>query len=510
MANEHVVDFDELKKESVNLTPQEEPVEEERLTDKPIPQSIQNAPMSDGTVSIDSDGIIITDDDVSDINTESYDGPGMIIDTPEKRKEDTPVRIGPLANEERVTGINNTLNEMDEQIMEAHKQFMEITKGGKDIPRTEKTQIANIDEVTIILDKSGLGEVSFTEEEKKRIEKAKRIKLVEVSDKKLATLKIKKKLKKDDDFTVVQKSFDRSLSSVIALASGYTAKMSNISALEAIKLTQRPGTDTANSILEKWSLIYEKMKNVSCGSFETFDDFISNTAFADYNAFLYALICSSYPEEDAMTFTCRSEKCKDLPNKDFEIKYKNKGLIRTDLITEEQASAMQKIIEAAPILTEAKKVKEQSPVNQTMRLAFDDDSGIIVDCTIPSVKDVIERIHRNLDDELRSADNQIALLLATNIQAIYIPDYESTDEDEYEYTELTDIHHIVQAINQFTEYQTNLLGEYLDSITRKYLIRFGLPSVVCPRCHHDYGEFDVELDRIVFQRVQQRMETQIG
>lgn len=114
MANEEVLDFAELKKDSVSLTDNtvaDEPV----LTDAPIPESIMNAPMGDGNLSIDSEGIIITDDDVYGINTEEpYNGPGMIIDTP-KEKAPTAVRVGPMADEERVQGINNTLAEMDEE-----------------------------------------------------------------------------------------------------------------------------------------------------------------------------------------------------------------------------------------------------------------------------------------------------------------------------------------------------------------------------------------------------------
>lgn len=498
MSDNEVLNFDELKKEST------------RLTDHEIPASIQNAPMSDGSTSIDSDGLIITEDDFNDVNNGGeYNGPGAVIDTP-KPKEAPSYKVGPMANKERVEGIENTLNDMDEQIREAHEQFMKITKGGKEIPKVNEEKKADPEQVTIILDKSGLGEVTFTEEEKRRIEKAKKIRLVEVEDKKLSAIKIKKKLKKNDDFTVIQKSFDRSLSSVIAMASGYTAKMANISALEAIKLTQRPGKDTANSILEKWSLIYSKLKNVSIGDFKTFDDFIANTAFTDYNSFIYALLCSSYPEEDAITFTCRSEKCEKLPNPEFEVKYKNRTLIRSDLITEEQAEVISEIVKAAPILDEAKRVHEKSPVSQTLRFAFDDDSGIIIDFTIPSVKEIVERLYNQLDENLLTEENQIPILFAHNIKAIYIPDYDSTDEDEYEYNEITDLNHLVKVIKQFNEYQTNLIGEYLASITSKYTIRFGLQKVECPRCHYDYGEYDVELERIVFQRVQQRMETQIG
>lgn len=501
MSEETKIDFEELKKEAT------------LLTDPEIPESVMNAPMSDGNTSIDTDGLIISDDDFDDDevsrDTEAtYDGPGMVIDTP-KPQADTTYKVGPMANKERVEGVENTLADMDEQIIEAHKQFMEITKGGKAIPAADDEKKASPEEVTLIIDKSGMGSVVFTEEEKKRIELAKKIKLVEVSEKKLKTLKIKKKLTDEDNFEVVQKSFDKSLSPVIALASGYTGRMGNISAIEAIKLTQRPGDDTANTVLEKWSLIYEKLKDVSIGKFETFDDFLSNTAFADYDSFVYGLLCSSYPEEDSISFTCQTPECVKKGVADFEINYRNKELIRTDIITEEQKEAIAEIINSAAIVDEAKKVHEEAPVNQTFRFAFDDESGIIIDFGILSVKDVIERLYNKLSDDLLVEENRPAILLAHSIKAIYVPDYDA-EGDEYEYYEITDLNKIVATVNNFNEYQNNLITTFLDRLNSRYQIQFGFASVECPNCHHNYGEYNMDLDRIVFLRVQRRLNTQIG
>ena len=54
MSEETKIDFEELKKEAT------------LLTDPEIPESVMNAPMSDGNTSIDTDGLIISDDDFDD------------------------------------------------------------------------------------------------------------------------------------------------------------------------------------------------------------------------------------------------------------------------------------------------------------------------------------------------------------------------------------------------------------------------------------------------------------
>ena len=98
MSEENTLNFDELKNQA---TP---------LTDPEIPESVMNAPMHEGT-SIDTDGLIISDDEfdsaVDAHDTADYEGPGMIIDTPQP-KEDTSYKVGPMANKDRVEGVQNT------------------------------------------------------------------------------------------------------------------------------------------------------------------------------------------------------------------------------------------------------------------------------------------------------------------------------------------------------------------------------------------------------------------
>jgi hypothetical protein len=379
-------------------------------------------------------------------------------------------------------------------------------------PAGDGTLTGNED-VTILIDRAGLGKFEFTPEEKERIEHSKRIRIVEVEDKALKNLKIKKTVDGKDKFHILKRNFDKSLSPVIALASGYTCKMKNIAASEAIRMYQGPGEDTANSILDKWSVIYDKITDVSRGPFDDFEDFCKHTAFMDYDAFLYGMICSSYPEDDTIPFNCPKDKggC----GKDFEFAYNNKQMIRQDLIKPETKQIMANIINNAAYVDKAREFADASPVNNFERFLLDKESGIIIEIFIPSVYEMVERVFRKMDSnkDLSARENRPNILLAQGIKNIYIPDYESMTDDmdisDVDYIDVSGIEAIIEALKNLNEMQINLIAKKLNQMTEFYSLTFGFPSITCPHCKHDWGRYDMELDNILFRRVQQRVTTEI-
>lgn len=468
---------------------------------------------SDQNVTEDDTGLIISEEETVDAEPDTamanttenneYDGTGVVIDAPvEKTKHSAngALEIGPMANKERNDDVKKTLNEMDKEIAE-QKEIADKIKANKELEKTS-TEVDSGTTVEILIDKLGLSQIEFTEEEQKRIEYAKKLRVVEVDDLKLKTLNVKKKLTSAKDFNIIKKTFNKSLSPVIAIGSGYTAKMANVSAAEAIKMYQRPGPNTASSMLEKWSVIYDKLVDVSCGDFKDFEDFTERTAFTDYESFLYGMLCSSYPDKDSVEFTCNQERC----GKSFSIEYANKEMIRSDLITDEQKEIMANIITSAPILSEAKKVAEQAAVNQVKRIQLDDNSGIIIDFYLPSVKEMIHRVFENLNEELSREENRSSVIMAQNIKSIYLPDYDAQDGSYYE---ISDLEGVVHFLNDLNGQQIGIITNMIKKFANPYIIQFGLPKVVCPHCGHNYGAYDMEVDRILFQRVQQRMMTEI-
>lgn len=469
----------------------------------------------------DDDDVVIADeepeaaaDDGTDKAPAEYNGPGAVVEMPDKPAT-RGIGVGPLANKDTQQHVEKSLREMDEQIMAEHKKFLELTKNGTSVPAIDSSgkpvNPATAEEVTVLIDKLGMGESMFTEEEKKRIETAKRIKLVEVTNKELQTVKIAKKFDRTKQSNFVKQTFNRSLAPVVAAASGYTAKMRNVSSAESLQILQRPGEDSAKSMLEKWSLIYDKLVDPSCGEFKDFDDFIAKTAYADYNTFIYAILCNSYPETDAVSFTCNQPNCK----KDFNVDYKNRELIRRTDISKEQIEVLGNLMDTAAsgdVIKCEKYRAENSVIDKLVRFKVDDNSGILVDIYVPSVKEQCENIIPYITpDMVETEAGQRLVVMAHNIKSILIPSIEGdiNSFEDVEYVEADNLGDVVYLLGQLNEYQIGVIERMINSMLSPYVIRYGLDHVVCPFCKHDYGEYPMNLDRLLFQRVQRRMQTEL-
>jgi hypothetical protein len=384
----------------------------------------------------------------------------------------------------------------------------------KDAPEEVATErsadLAN--ELTLLIDKVGMGQLTFTEEEKKRIDAAKRIHLVEIEDKKLHTVKIRKKDPDNKQKKVfVPRKYNRSYAPVMALASLYMGKMMNVSSSESLQLIQRPAsTESTKALLEKWSLIYSKLTDCSVGDFKTFDDFISHTAYADYNNFIYTILCNSYPEEDVVTFTCTQPNCR----KDFDVKYNNRALYQVNDSSPEHVEVMRDLISRTTNFSKEDNYKymiENSIVNTMVRFRTDDVSAILVDIYVPSVKEQCENILPRITPDMVTGADPRLVVLAHNIRRILVPLNldEADDFDDLEYEEYDILEDIVELMKTFNDDQLATVEEMIGRMLRPYTISYGLDDVVCTNCGHHHGPYAMNLDNLLFQRVQRRTQTRI-
>lgn len=432
---------------------------------------------------------------------EDYDGPGAVIskedyDRMKKSQETKGFKVGQENTPETQESVKAYLADMDKDIEKA-KETAEKIKASDEY----KAKQNKVESVTVIIDKSGMGETIFTDEEMKKIEKADKIKLIEQTTETFKGIKIKKKYDKTKLHTVSKKVFDKTYSSFINVGSGYLGKMKSISSAEAIGLIQSAqGEQTANTISERWSLLYSKLAYTSIGEFKTFDDFLRNTAFTDYNVMVYAVICSTYPDEDKLSLTCVNKNCQ----KQFEIPYSNKLLIRSDKVSETMGGKVQEIIEADSFLDEAIKLHESSPVKTVNRVSVSENNEILFDISIPSAYEVIERIYRGLDKKFMDVKYDRMLELSYYIRAAYLLD---SDGDYIEIDDPNDI--ISDVLNRMNEYQLKRLEALCTRIGNDIVFEFGFKTIECPHCHNKVNDFPLDLNMLLFQRVRRLMNMKI-
>lgn len=459
--------------------------------------------------STDASGLIV--DDKASVS--SYNGMGAVIDATDIPKPGKKGIVVTEMNDQRKTDVMNYMADMDKDIADVKEKIKEETgsvpviEHGKVVSNAGKVTGPVKDRATsvnIMIDKLGVGKFEFTEDEKKKMTFAKKIKVTEIEEQKFKSIKIRDVKDHKKARTIIERNFDRTLSSIIAPISGYVGKMGNCSVGEIAAIFNITADTNADSIREAWTLIYNKLKYTSLGNFESFDDFIKNTSYDDFEHFVFGILCSSFPEDDKFSFNCKQKGCE----KDFEIPYKNSELIRSNEANEECKITILKTIEASNTIESAKAFHKESMLYNAQRISINDDDSVLVDVYAPSVYDVITRIYTDLNKDYLPKDEKdeeanFICALSQKVKAIYLYSPAEEGEEEGSYIGVTDINDIYDILGKkLNKEEVTKLLTYVTNFFGNYYIGYGLPDVVCPNCHHSYGPYIVSPSRMLFQRVQ--------
>jgi hypothetical protein len=138
-------------------------------------------------------------------------------------------------------------------------------------------------------------------------------------------------------------------------------------------------------------------------------------------------------------------------------------------------------------------------------------SAILVDIYVPSVKEQCENILPRITADMVTGSDPRLVVLAHNIRRVLVPvnldEAESFDDLEYEEYDL--LENIVELMKTFNDDQLSTIEEMISRMLRPYTVSYGLDDVVCTNCGHHHGAYSMNLDQLLFQRVQRRTQTRI-
>ena len=439
---------------------------------------------------------------LSDKNQESYDGPGLVINTNELDQQVQKAPAPPGLSYDVMDSIGEYMQEYDKDTAEIIAKKEEEAKQKKlddDEESDEMTQDEfnrTYNEAVVIIDKTGMGNViNFTDAERDKLERAKKIILEEVETISLKTIKSKKIKKKDGLETLIKRHSNIHSTPIVLLASGYTATIRGCSTYEVMALMN----DSQNALLDtekKWSLIHSKIEDTSIGKME-YNDFLHHTAAIDYNIFLYGLLCATYPDDDKITLKC--EKCPT----EFSHLYSVKSLIRAEKMTEAMKHTVSSTIDASHSVESAKSHYAEAPVSNTKTIKLP-VSGIIVDVFVQSAYDFINKSIKELSENKEVKYNQ-ASVLSSVVNKMFIPD----PDNEEEYYEIEGAFEIAKVIYSLTDNDIIILTKQGDSILEGLSFEFGLMNVQCPNCKYHTQSLPMDLEAILFYKYQQAMSTKV-
>lgn len=379
-----------------------------------------------------------------------------------------------------------------ENVVETVNDFDEVTD--------EKIKL-----VQIIMDKSSMGEVEFSAEEREKLEIADIIQLKQVETVDIEAIR---SAKTEVSFSSAVSGYQADGATMVVCfpASGFKAEMTPLAYGEVTDLTLEPELAVTPEVyLKRLSVIYNHMVNPSCGKFESFEDFLSKFAYTDINMAIYGLLCVTYPENQSAFVDCGNKGCK----KSFPWKYTLKSLLDLKHCDETFLKKLSGILSATPENYE--ELAAKSAVRNVLAVKLP-DSGIIAEVGIVSAGTFVNNFVAIADEEaIKQAfgDNPsrfyiYGILLLLGISAMHIPTKDGG------YVHATTSQEILDTIYKLVKpNESVLLSNLVTEASKGYQAVFGLSDVECPNCHTKTAHVDMDIDDMAFRLYQQLQEADL-
>jgi hypothetical protein len=378
-----------------------------------------------------------------------------------------------------------------------------VSTGNDDVEEADDSEKKRT--IEIIIDKTGLGaDFNFTDEEREKIESAEVIKLTEVSNFELSAITGSASEK---SFSEVLDDFDYSgaRTTLAFPSSGFKAQMRGMSYGEYSDIALSMESVDVDVYHKRLSVIYNNMTNVSCGKFESFEDFLKNFAYSDIQLALYGLYVSTQAEEEDIPLKCNNEGC----GKSFNWKFAPRGVIKLDRCADTFLEKYRELIMATP--DKYDEIHKKSAVMSPKYIKLP-KSGFVCELGIASAYEFLynfiplmnpDTFKAAFGTDVTDAYAQNILLLTT-VRSIYVPDGEG------KWIHCTGYKDILDAIYKVTTEEIKIIAKYTNDIQSQYEISFSLGEVKCPHCGHITPSLDIDMDTLVFQTYGRLMNTEIN
>ncbi len=437
----------------------------------------------------------------------TYTGPGIVMDNAELFKEEQPMPTYTGITPDSQSSIDAYLAEMDATIEEL-KEYKEEVEEEQQIIQDEEDDIIeyetddskqrefneSYEEAVVLIDKTGFGQtINFTDEEREKLETVKKIRLEEIETVEVNVNNVKRVKKKSDLKKIIKKHVNKGITTQVVLpVSGYTATISGCSAYELANMTSRD-EDPVRNAQNKWSLIHSKIEDTSIGKMG-FNEFLSNTAFSDYNTLIYGILCSTYPDDDSIPLKC--EHCK----KEFKHNYSTRSLIRAEKMEDKLKDAFMEIVDASYNETDAKAVHDNALVSVIRKIKLP-ASEIIAEIYVQTAHDFINKTVKgtvNLKDDKYNE----AAIMSSMVKAMYIPD----DEEPGSYFEVDTTEEIIEVIFSLSDIDVRVITKIAEDLLNDMDIEYGFMDIKCPHCGHYTPSFTFDIESLLFIRYRQALD----
>lgn len=409
---------------------------------------------------------------------------------------------------------DNNNDHIENNIIENNEENITET-ADKDILESS-LETENHDTTKVIIDKSKVSEVAWSQEDIDKIRKSRIIELDIVEGDTLEFASIE-----DVDDNMVDKvlmPYQRKTNDIASAlpASKYRATFSGLSYTETLQLFNSVEINNLDSEKKKWSICFDHINNPSIGPWEEykwykdpetkkiiklplsastpsdiqendlhivtkFDDFLMKTSFMDLEFMLWKILCATAMEKELISIDCKQiddhgKQC----NRTYDWIYSPNELLKIDTVDPTILEEMRVTSELTDTNAIMKNYKSSMVCgNNTVKLI---SSGMRVVFGHVSAYDYLTSVYSKINDDIDENDSTtisriINSSILTAVKAFLIP-----KNDGNGFIRISGVDNLIKVINGLDEIDWKTLSEILPIVIEPYVFEFALRDIVCPKC----------------------------
>ena len=361
--------------------------------------------------------------------------------------------------------------------------------------------------VQFIIDKTGLGiDFMLSDEERSKIVEANEIKLTQVEVLDIASITTVKPERESFAGKIHEYTLSGSKTTISFPASGFKADMVGMTYGEIGDISLSMDSVTVDKYYKRLAIVYNKMKNISNGPFDSFESFLKNLAYTDIPLAIYGLYVSTFPEVQSISLRCGKNTC----NKTFDWNFSTRSVLQLQKSDDVFLDHLKELASADP--DQYDDIYKRAPVRNIKYIKLP-KCGYIVGLGIASAYEFLYNFIPVLDETtFKNAFgddiNQVYMnniLLLTTVLSVRVPDPARPGT----YILCEGYKDILDAIYNINPEEIKILAGISAKIQREYQVYFSFGDVVCPHCKNITQDLELTIDDLVFQTYQRLLSTEI-
>ena len=397
------------------------------------------------------------------------------------------------------------LDEIFYEIIELYPSFIKEWEDGHEhiekaveVAEEEKVviPIKQSDEVKVVIDKTQVGELSWTKEEMDKLKSARTFELNIVEEVSIPYSQIEDA--DDNAVDVVLSQYTRKANDVVAAlpASKYRATFTGLSYTEIMDLSYSQNLNELDGEQKRWSIAYAHIKNPSIGPFVDYEDFLKKTSFIDLEFILWKILCATSMDKEIITIDCHGK----LPSgaecdRSYEWVYAPGSLLDLESINPAVLEEMKATAEAMSSEDIAANYKQSMLLtNNSVELP---SSKFRVIFGHISAYDYIHSVYPEII-KLKESDNPMASQALAYSTLFAIKSFLIPKEDGNSYIRIKGIHNLVRILSSLNEIDWQTILELVKIMIEPYQFTYSLKDIVCPQCKNKSNITIDQMDKMLF------------